>query len=81
MIAFSLFLKIRESFDSDSVILQMEYNIKDGKIISSKIKLIPVSITSSGIMNDYRPKVLDGKAKLRVLNKIKKYSINFSYNG
>ena len=49
-------------YDSDSVILQMKFSFDDNKnLISDDIKLIPVSITSSGnSMNNYRPKLLDG---------------------
>ena len=62
-------------YDSDSVILQM--HIKDD---SYDIELIPVSITSSGYINDYRPMLLDGNDKERVLKKILKNSVNFTYN-
>ncbi len=67
-------------YDSDSVILQMQYEVDNKKIIKESLKLIPVSITSSGKKNDYRPKVLEGKEKQRVLNKILKYSTNFNYS-
>lgn len=67
-------------YDSDSVILQMNYEIEDGKVVGEKIHLVPVSITSSGILNDYRPKILVDSERKRVLNKILKYSTNFAYN-
>lgn len=67
-------------YDSDTVILRMSYDIKNGKVINGKLTLIPASITSSGVINDYRPKILTGNEKKRVLNKIMKYSTNFVYN-
>ena len=62
------------------MILQMHYQISDNKISNAKIKLIPVSITSSGMINDYQPKILHDGERKRVLNKILKYSTNFNYD-
>ena len=67
-------------YDSDSVILQMSYDISDGNVSNGKLELIPISITSSGLINDYKPKILSDENKQRVLKKIIKYSTNFEYN-
>lgn len=69
-------------YDTDSVIFQMKFIFdKNKKLLNKNIELVPVSITSSGnIMNNYRPKILKGKEKERVIKKILKYSVNFDYN-
>lgn len=69
-------------YDTDSVIFQMKFTFDDEKkLINDTIKLIPVSITSSSnSMNNYRPKLLEGTNKNRVLKKILKYSVNFDYD-
>lgn len=64
-------------YDSDTMILRMHYKLKDNKIESNYIEIIPCSITSSKIINDYRP--IPSKEKQRIINKINKYSTNFIY--
>ena len=61
--------------DTDSMIVQQTFTIKNGKLTkSSKLKVIPWSITSSSGYNDYCPTPLTGSEKKRVLKKIEKYS-------
>ena len=61
--------------DTDSMIVQQTFTIKNGKLTkSSKLKVIPCSITSSSGYNDYCPTPLTGSEKKRVLKKIEKYS-------
>lgn len=66
-------------YDRDSMIFQIKFNFENKKILDAVITIIPVSITSSDNgYNDYRPKILTGSQKTRVLKKIMKYS-NISY--
>ncbi len=67
-------------YDSDTMIIQMHYVLENNTIKEEKIEIIPASITSSRPINDYRPQVLTGKEKTRVLKKILKYSKNFNYS-
>ena len=61
--------------DTDSMIVQQTFTIKNGKLTkSNKLKVIPCSITSSSGYNDYCPTPLTGSEKKRVLKKIEKYS-------
>ena len=61
--------------DTDSMIVQQTFTIKNGKLTkSSKLKIIPCSITSSSGYNDYCPAPLTGSEKKRVLKKVEKYS-------
>lgn len=61
--------------DKDSLIFQQTFTIEDGKVKKDdNITLIPCSLSSSGDHNDYRPTILDGDEKQRVLNKIEQYS-------
>ena len=67
-------------YDSDSMILRMHYKIENGEINNNNIEIVPVSITSSGKLNDFKPKILTGKQRERVLKNILSYSTNFNYN-
>ena len=62
--------------DTDSMIVQQTFTFnKKGKLTkSSKLNIIPCSISSSSGYNDYCPVPLTGDAKQRVLDKISQYS-------
>ena len=62
--------------DTDSMIVQQTFTLnKKGKLTkSSKLNIIPCSISSSSGYNDYCPVPLTGDAKQRVLDKISQYS-------
>ena len=58
--------------DKDSMILRNVFELKQGKLIGVEAEIMPCSISSSKNVNDYRPELLHGKEKDRVLAKIKK---------
>ena len=61
--------------DTDSMIVQQTFTFNKGKLKkSSKLNIIPCSITSSNGYNDYCPVPLTGDEKQRVLDKISQYS-------
>lgn len=61
--------------DTDSMIVQQTFTFNKGKLKkSSKLNIIPCSITSSSGYNDYCPVPLTGDEKQRVLDKISQYS-------
>lgn len=61
--------------DTDSMIVQQTFTFSKGKLKkSSKLNIIPCSITSSSGYNDYCPVPLTGSEKQRVLDKISQYS-------
>lgn len=61
--------------DTDSMIVQQTFTFHKGKLKkSSKLNIIPCSITSSSGYNDYCPVPLTGDEKQRVLDKISQYS-------
>ena len=62
--------------DTDSMIVQQTFTFnKKGKLTkSSKLNIIPCSISSSSGYNDYCPVPLTGEEKQRVLDKISQYS-------
>jgi poly-gamma-glutamate synthesis protein (capsule biosynthesis protein) len=67
--------------DKDSIIAQALIEIDD-KNKKKKKKMIPVSISSIETRNDYRPTILKGDEKQRVIDKINEISkdLNFEYN-
>ena len=65
----------RNPKDKDSMIVQQTFTFHKGKLKkSSKLNIIPCSITSSSGYNDYCPVPLTGDEKQRVLDKISQYS-------
>ena len=58
--------------DKDSMIFRNVFELKQGKLIGVEAEIMPCSISSSKNVNDYRPELLYGKEKDRVLEKIKK---------
>ena len=66
--------------DKDALIAQAKIEI-DGEKKNIELKLIPVSISSTKDRNDYRPMILEGSEKQRVIDKINALSkdLNFKY--
>ncbi|MCL2859053.1 MAG: CapA family protein [Oscillospiraceae bacterium] len=56
--------------DKDSMIFQVTFSFVDGIQKEMNYEIIPVSISSSKNKNDFKPIILTGKEKERVLNKI-----------
>ena len=65
---------IYQPYDSDTVILQLKLDIKDKKIVNEKVSAIPAIMTSSGIINDYRPRLATGKQIERIYKKLHFYN-------
>ncbi|WP_304340206.1 CapA family protein [Metaclostridioides mangenotii] len=79
MIAYSLsnfcFGGNKNPSDKDSMIYQQTFNFDDGKLTNSeKPNIIPCSISSSKIRNNYQPTPLSGSEANRVMSRIQKYS-------
>lgn len=57
--------------DKDSMIFQLTFHFKDGKLAATDgAKVLPCSISGSSTSNDFQPRVLTGSEGARVLNKI-----------
>lgn len=65
--------------DKDSFILQVFYNLENKKVMSTDIKIIPVSISSKTYINDYQPYIFEGLDKQRVIDKINRNSKDYIY--
>lgn len=65
--------------DKDSMIYQQMFTFVDGKLDETKVNIIPVSLSSSKNINDYKPSLVDEEESERIINKILKYSKNFEY--
>jgi poly-gamma-glutamate synthesis protein (capsule biosynthesis protein) len=65
--------------DKDSMIYQQKFNFENDKLVSiDEPQIIPCSISSTKYKNDYKPTILDGSEKDRVLNKIKEISASLN---
>lgn len=62
--------------DKDSMIFRLEFQMDNGKLSAVRPDIIPCSISSSKNVNDYRPVILEGTEKDRVLAKIKKWHLD-----
>ena len=61
--------------DKDSMIFQQTFTFENGNLLDDdQINIIPCSLSSSSKKNDYRPRVLSGKEKDRVMKKIEDMS-------
>ena len=59
--------------DKNTIILQVTYNLKDKKIISTSAKAIPCSLSGAKSCNDFQPKLLSGGEKTDLLKKLNTY--------
>jgi poly-gamma-glutamate capsule biosynthesis protein CapA/YwtB (metallophosphatase superfamily) len=62
--------------DKDAYIYQHSFSFMDNVLKMETGQVIPVSISSSGIRNNYQPTILQGIEANRVMNKSKKYSMD-----
>ena len=60
--------------DKDSIIYQETFTLKDGRVETTASSILPVRISSVTTRNDYRPVLLDGGEKERVLARVDQYS-------
>lgn len=65
--------------DKDTLIFQQILTFDENNLRDTDICLIPCSLSSNSSYNDFKPTILGGDEKERVLQKINKYSYNFSY--
>lgn len=65
--------------DKDSYIYQHSFSFKDNILLMETGQVIPVSISSSKDRNNYQPTPLQGIEANRVMNKIRKYSMDLRY--
>jgi poly-gamma-glutamate synthesis protein (capsule biosynthesis protein) len=62
--------------DKDAYIYQHSFSFKDNVLQMEAGQIIPVSISSVKDRNNYQPTPLEGLEAIRVMNKIRKYSMN-----
>lgn len=61
--------------DKDTMIFQQSFTFENGNLLENdNIKIIPCSLSSSSKKNDYKPRVLKGSEKDRVMKKIEDMS-------
>lgn len=60
--------------DKDSMIYQEVFSRVDGKVVSNENRVLPVRISSVTTHNDFKPVLLEGEERERVLGRVKKYS-------
>ena len=60
--------------DMDSMIVQERFHVRDGKLVRVEQEVIPISISSAQSHNDFRPRILEGAERQRVMTKIDKLS-------
>ena len=65
--------------DKDTLIAQLTFHLENNKMTETNLNLIPCSLSSETERNDYKPIVLEGNEKERVLKKIIHSSTNFDY--
>lgn len=70
----------RNPKDKNSAIAQVTFNFEEDKFIDSKLKIIPVSISSVENENNFQPTVLEDEKKEYVLKLINDHSKNFKYS-
>lgn len=71
----------RNPDDKDSFIYQQTFTFTNNELSDNNINIIPVSISGKDNLNNYQPVILSGSDKVRVFDKINKYSINFKWGG
>ena len=60
--------------DMDSMIYRERLTVRDGVVAEVEGEIIPVSISSSKDRNDFRPRLLEGPERQRVLDKVTELS-------
>jgi poly-gamma-glutamate synthesis protein (capsule biosynthesis protein) len=59
-----------EPDDMDAIIYQARFRLRDGRVELADENVVPVSISSRADRNDYRPRILEGADKERVLERL-----------
>lgn len=68
----------RNPKNKDTMIFQKTFHFKNNKLKKDDdIRILPCSISSVTSRNDYRPTILKGKKKAKVISKINSYSKSF----
>lgn len=60
--------------DKDSMIYQEVFALEGGTVVSKESRVVPVRISSVTTHNDFRPVLLEGEDRERVLGRVKAYS-------
>lgn len=60
--------------DKDSMIYQEVFAVEGGAVVSKESRVLPVRISSVKTHNDFRPVLLEGAERERVLARVKEYS-------
>jgi poly-gamma-glutamate synthesis protein (capsule biosynthesis protein) len=60
--------------DKDAIIYQAMFAVEDGRVAPAGSRALPVRVSSVTERNDYRPVLLEGAEKERVLARLKAYS-------
>lgn len=66
----------RNPKDKDTMVFHLDLEYLNGKLMDTKMKIYPASLSGVKNKNDYRPILVTGLEKTRILEKIKKYSYN-----
>lgn len=70
----------RNPSDKDTIIFQQTFTYEDDVLKNTKIQIIPCSLSGKKNSNDYRPIILSGTEKDRVLDKVLSNSTNLKYS-
>lgn len=66
--------------DKDTFMFRQTFNFSNGELqLDDNIEIVPASVSGFKNKNNYQPVILDGEEKVRVFNKIMKYSSGFNY--
>lgn len=66
--------------DKDTFMFRQTFTFyKQDLRLDDNIEIIPASVSGYKNKNNYQPVILDGEEKIRVFNKIMKYSSGFDY--
>ena len=66
--------------DKDTFMFRQTFNFYKGELkLDDNIEIVPTSVSGKKNVNNYQPVILDGEEKVRVFNKIMKYSSGFNY--
>ncbi len=63
----------------ECLIVKMYFHFMDNKLLDTKVKIIPCSISSISGRNNFQPIPATGNEKKRLINIVNKYSINYKY--
>ena len=58
--------------DTDSLVLQAELRLEEGRLVSTALHFYPITVTTDEAVNNYCPAFLTGAGASRVLEKMKK---------